>query len=41
MFSFFAYYDENVLFIGKKRKVCKKRKGEVVWKKILRLLKTI
>ncbi len=29
MFSFFAYYDETIIFMGKKRKVCKKRKGEV------------
>lgn len=26
MFSFFAYFDENAVFIGKERKFCKKRK---------------
>lgn len=32
---FFAYYGEIAVFMGKERKVCKKRKrGEVVWKKI-------
>lgn len=29
MFSFFAYYGEYVVFIEKKRKVCKKEKEKL------------